>query len=63
MLAPGAALPGAVGDPTTPHKVLKGFLHPGDKPLARALARITSGRAGYHLGLAVLCLTQQIKRP
>ena len=61
MLAPGAAPAGAVGDPTTPHKVLRGVLQPGDKPPARALAQITSGRAGYHLGLAMLCLTQWIK--
>ena len=58
---PGAALPGALGDPTTLHKVLRGILQPGDKPPARALAQITSGRAGYHLGLAMLCLTQWIK--
>ena len=62
MLAPGAAPPEAVGDPTTTHKVLSGVLHPGDKAPARALARITSGWAGYHLGLAMLCLTQRIKR-
>ena len=62
MLAPGAAPPGAVGDPTSPHKVLRGVLQPGEKPPARALAQITSGQAGYHLGLAMLCLTQWIKR-
>ena len=62
MLAPEADPPGAVGDPTTPHKVLRGVLQPGDKPPARALAQITSGQAGYHLGQAMLCLTQGIKR-
>ena len=62
MLAPGTAPPGAVGDPTNPHRVLRGVLQPGDKPSARALARITSGKAGYHLGLAMLCLTQWIQR-
>ena len=62
MLAPGTAPPGAVGDPTTPHRVLRGFLQPGDKAPARALATFTSGRAGYHLGLAMLCLTQWIQR-
>ena len=62
MLAAGAAPPGAVGDPTTPHKVLRGVLQPEDKATDRALAQITSGRAGYHLGLAMLCLTQWIKR-
>ena len=58
MLAPGAAPPGAVGDLTTRHRFLRGVLQPGDKPPARALAQITSGRAGYHLGLAMLCLAQ-----
>ena len=62
MLTPGAAPPGAVGDPTTPHRVLRGVLQPGDKPPARALAKITSGKAGYHLGLAMLCLTHWIQR-
>ena len=62
MLAQEAAPPGAVGDPTAPHKVLRGVFQPGDKALARAMAQITSGRAGYHLGLAMLCLTQLIKR-
>ena len=62
MLAPGAAPPGAVGDPMTPHRVLRGVLQPGDKPPARALAQITSGKAGYHLGLAMLCLTHWIQR-
>ena len=47
MLAPGTAPPGAVGDPTTPHRVLRGLLKPGNKHLARALAQITSGQAGY----------------
>ena len=32
MLAPGAAPPGAVGDPTSPQRVLRGVLQPGDKP-------------------------------
>ena len=62
MLDPGAAPPGAVGDPTTPHKVLRGVLQPGYKPPARALAQITSGRANYHVGLAMLCLAQWIQR-
>ena len=56
MLAPEAAPPGAVGNPTSPHPVLSGVLQPEDKPRARALAQLTSGRAGHHLGLAVLCL-------
>ena len=46
MLAPGTAPPGAVGDPTTQHRVLRGVLQPGDKPPACALAQITSGKAG-----------------
>ena len=50
----GGPCRGAVGDPTCPHKVLRG------EPPARALAQITSGRAGYHLGLAMLCLAQWI---
>ena len=62
MLAPGTAPPGAVGDPTTQHRVLRGVLRPGDKPPARTLAQITSGKAGYHLGLAMLCLTHWIQR-
>ena len=62
MLAPGTAPPGAVGDPTTPHRVLRGVLQTGDKPPARALAQITSGQAGYQLGLALLCLAQWIER-
>ena len=62
MLAPGTAPPGAVGDPTTQHRVLRGVLKPGEKPPARALAHITSGKAGYHLGLAMLCLTHWIQR-
>ena len=62
MLAPGTALPGAVGDPTTQHRVLRGVLQPGDKPPARALAQITSGKAGYHLVLAMPCLTPWIQR-
>ena len=60
--APGTTPPGAVGEPTTPHRVLRGVLQPGDQAPARALAQITSGRAGYHLGLAMLCLSQWIKR-
>ena len=62
MLALGAAPPGAVGDPTTPHRVLRGGFQPGNKPPARALAQITSRKAGYHLGLAMLCLTPWIRR-
>ena len=62
MLAPGTAPPGAVGDPTTHHRVLRGVPQPGDKPPARALAQITSGKAGYHLRLAMLCLTHWIQR-
>ena len=62
MIAPGAAPPGAVGDPTTPHRVLRGVLQPGDKQPARTPAQITSGKAGYHLGLAMLCLTHWIQR-
>ena len=62
MLAPGTDPPGAVGDPTTQHRVLRGVLQPGNKPQARALAQITSGKAGYHLGFAMLCLTHWIQR-
>ena len=62
MLAPGTAPPGAIGDPTTPHRVIRGVLQPGDMPPARALGQMTSGQAGYHLGLAMLCLTQWIQR-
>ena len=62
MLTPGAAPSGAIGDPTTPHKVLRGLLQPGDQAPAWALAQITSGRAGYQLGPAMLCLSQWIKR-
>ena len=62
MLAPEAAPPGAVGDPTTRQRVVRGVLQPRDQPPARALAQITSGRAGYHLGLAMLCLAQWIRR-
>ena len=40
---PGTAPPGAIGDPTTPHRVLRGVLQPGDGPPANALAQITSG--------------------
>ena len=45
MLAPGATPPGAVGEPITPHRVLRGVLQLGDQALARAPAQITSGRA------------------
>ena len=62
MLAPETAPPGAVGYPTTRHRVLRFLLQPGDKPPARALAQITSGKARYHLGLAMLCLTHWIQR-
>ena len=62
MLTPGTTPPGAVGEPTTPHRVLRGILEPGDQAPARALAQITSGQAGYHLRLAMLCLSQWIKR-
>ena len=62
MLAPGTAPPGAVGDPTTQHRVLRGVLQPGDKPPARALAQITSGRQATTWGLAMLCLTHWIQR-
>ena len=63
MLAPGTAPPGAVGHPTTPHRVFRGVPQPGDTPPARALAQITSGQAGYHLGLAILCLAQTDPAP
>ena len=49
-------------DPTNPHRVLRGIIQPGEKPPARALAQITSGKAGYHLGLAMLCLTHWSQR-
>ena len=62
MLGPGAPPPGAVGDPTSPQRVLRGVLQPGDKLPARALVQITSGQAGYHLGLAMLCLAKWIQR-
>ena len=62
MFTPGTAPPGAVGDPSTQHRVLRGVLQPGDRPPARALAQITSEKAGYHLGLAMLCLTHWIQR-
>ena len=67
MLAAGSAPYGAMGEPSTQHKVLRGILHPGDQgpahtTPARALAEITSGQAGYHLGLAMRCLCQWIKR-
>ena len=44
MLAQGAAPPGAVGDPTTPHRVLRGVLQPGDKPPARPWPKSPQGR-------------------
>ena len=62
MLAPGTASPGAVGDPTTPHRLPRGVLQAGDKPPACVLAKITSGKARYHPGLAMLCLIQWIQR-
>ena len=62
MFAPETAPPGAVGDPIIQHRILGGVLQPGDTPPARALAQITSGKAGYHLGLAMLCLTHWIQR-
>ena len=62
MFAPGTAPPGAVGEPTIPHRVLRGVLQPGDKPPARDLAEITSVKAGYRLQLAMLCLAQWIQR-
>ena len=46
MLALGAAPPGAVRDPTTQHRVLRGVLQPGDKPPARALAQNHLGEGG-----------------
>ena len=61
MLGPGTAPSGAVGDPRFPHRVYRGVFQSGDKPPARALAQITSGQAGYHLGLAMLCLAQWIQ--
>ena len=61
-LAPGTAPLGAVGDPTTQHRALRGVLQPGDKLPARALAQITSEKAGYDLGLAMLCRTHWIQR-
>ena len=61
MPAPGTTPPGAVREPTAPHRVLRGILNPGDPALARALAQITSCRAGYHLELAMLCPSQWIK--
>ena len=58
MLAPEAGPPGAIGDPKTPQKVIRGVFQPGDQAPARALAQITSVRAAYHLALAMLCLFQ-----
>ena len=34
MLDPGTSTPGAVGDPTSPHRVLRNVLQPGHKPPA-----------------------------
>ena len=62
MLVPGAAQPGAVEDPTDLHRVIRGVVQPGDKPPARALAQVTSRKAGCHLELALLCLTHWIQR-
>ena len=67
MLAQRTTPPGALGEPTISQKVLRGVLHPGDPAPAhatpgRALARITSGQAGYNLGLAMLCLCQWIRQ-
>ena len=62
MLAPGTTPRRAVREHTTPQRVLRGVLQPGDPAPPRALAQITSGWAGYHLGLAMLCLSQWIKR-
>ena len=50
MLAPRATPPGAVGDPITLHRVLRGVLQPGNKSPVRALAQITSGKAGLPPG-------------
>ena len=61
MLAAASTPPGAVGKPTAPHRVLGGVLQPGDPAPARALAQITSGRASYHLRLAMRCLSQWMK--
>ena len=62
MLAARTTPPRVRGEPATLHRVLRGVLQPGDQAPARALAQVTSGRAGYHLGLAMLCLLQWIKR-
>ena len=62
MLSPEAAAPGAIEDPIEPHKVLRGVPQPGDQAPALALAQITFGRVVYHLGLAMLYLSQWIKR-
>ena len=56
MLPPGAVPRGAIEDPTTLQKVLRGVLQPGDQASARALAQITLGGVGSHLGLGMLCL-------
>ena len=58
----GAAPTGAIGDPTTPHKLLRSVVQPANQARARALAQITSGRKSYHPGLELLCLYQWIKR-
>ena len=62
MLVPGTTPPRAVEEPSTPHSVLSGILQPGGQAPACAMTKITSGRAGYHLGLAMLCLTPWINR-
>ena len=67
MPAPGSTPPGAVWEPTTPNKVLRGVLHTGDHgPVhttpPRALAQITSREAGYHVGLAMFCPSQWSRR-
>ena len=62
MLAPEIAPHGAERDPSTPDRVLRGILQLGNQASAHALAQITSGRAGYHLGLAMFCLSQSMKR-
>ena len=64
---PGKHIPGTLGKSINPHKVLRGVLHPGDRgpantTPARPRAKITSGEVGYHLGLAMVCLSQSIRR-
>ena len=56
--APGTTFPGVVGEP---------IFQPADPDPAhgtpaRALAQITSGEAGYHLGLSMLCPTEWIRQ-